>query len=309
MQASLAKRFYQYQKERFPFLAHGVIIGAFTFSAISYSRLSSGFTDFIGWKPFLICLFNTVSFFFLLRVFDEHKDAEDDAQYRSELPVPRGLITLKELRYFAVAFAIVQVAINVIFYPIMLLPWLGVMLYMSIMGKEFFVAEWLKKHQFWYVVSHMFIIPFVDVFASGFDWYVNERPAPVGLLYFFAVSFMNGIVLEVGRKMRAPAQEKNGVLTYSSLLGVQKSSLLWAAVISVTAVLAMIACAYANYNSLAYVVLSIALTISLIVCMSYAQQPTEKMAKAMELTSGIWTIVMYLTMGGVPMLIQLISGS
>lgn len=307
MQASLASRFYQYQKERFPFLAHGILIGAFTFSAISYSRLSSGFTDFIGWKPFLICLFNTVSFFFLLRVFDEHKDAEDDAAYRQELPVPRGLISLRELRYFAFAFAITQIVVDVIFYPKMLLPWFGVMFYMSIMGKEFFVAEWLKKHQFWYVVSHMLIIPFVDVFASGFDWYINEREAPVGLLYFFAVSFMNGIVLEVGRKMRAPSQEKKGVLTYSGLLGVNKSSLLWAAVISVTAVLAMTACAYAHYNFIAYIVLAIALSVSLVICFAYAQSPTEKMAKAMELTSGIWTIVMYLTMGGVPMLLQLFS--
>jgi 4-hydroxybenzoate polyprenyltransferase len=40
--------------------------------------------------------------FFQLRVADEHKDNEDDTKYRPERPVPRGLVTLGELRVVAI---------------------------------------------------------------------------------------------------------------------------------------------------------------------------------------------------------------
>lgn len=305
-QASLLKRFWLYQKERFPFLTHGLLITCFSFSAVSYSRISRDAMGFIEWEKFLICIFNTITIFFLLRVFDEHKDAEDDAKYRSELPVPRGLISLKELRSIGLFVFFLQIGVNALTYPSMLWLFAGVMIYMSLMGKEFFVAEWLKKHQFWYVVSHMFIIPFVDVFASGFDWYLEGVSTPFGLLFFFAVSFMNGIVLEVGRKIRSPENEKEGVLTYSHLLGPQKAIWLWIGVLLATLGFAAAAAYYANHGVIVYVVLSICFALTLWPAMVYLKTKSAKSAKAIELASGLWTMAMYLTLGGIVKLIELI---
>ena len=122
------------------------MIVAFTFSAISYSRLSSGLSTFVDAERFLIAFVNTFAFFFLLRVFDEHKDAEDDARFRKELPVPRGLITLRELRLVAFVVVMAQLVLDSIYFPKMLLPWALVMIWMSLMGKEFFVSGWLKRN-------------------------------------------------------------------------------------------------------------------------------------------------------------------
>lgn len=305
-QESLIKRFWLYQKERFPFLTHGLLITCFSFSAVSYSRISRDAMGFIEWEKFAICIFNTITIFFLLRVFDEHKDAEDDAKYRSELPVPRGLISLKELRTIGLAVFFLQIIVNAITFPSMLWLYAGVMIYMSLMGKEFFVVEWLKKHQFWYVVSHMFIIPFVDVFASGFDWHLEGVSAPFGLLFFFAVSFMNGIVLEVGRKIRAPENEKEGVLTYSHLLGPQKSVWLWIAVLFATLGFAAAAAHYAHHGVVVYVVLIACFLLTLIPAISYLKSKSAKSAKAIEIASGLWTMAMYLTLGGIVKLIELI---
>src|SRR5688572_30634839 len=152
---NLLLRFYLYQKERFPFLTHGILIAVFTFSAISYSRLSSGFDTFIDSGKYALAVFNTITLFFLLRISDEHKDAEDDKAYRKYLPVPRGLISLRELRYFAYLVIMLQLCLQVWLQPMMLIPYAAVMLYMFLMLKEFWVTEWLKKRQFWYVVSHM----------------------------------------------------------------------------------------------------------------------------------------------------------
>ena len=107
----LLQRFYIYQKERFPILGHGLMIFAFTFSAISYSRICRGKEGFIPWQDFLIGIFATVTLFFLVRIFDEFKDKEDDAKYRKYLPVPRGLISLKELRIIGLVVASMQIGV------------------------------------------------------------------------------------------------------------------------------------------------------------------------------------------------------
>ena len=176
------------------------------------------------------------------------------------------------------------------------------------MGKEFFVSDWLKKHQFWYVVSHMFIIPFVDVFASGFDWYLDDRDAPLGLMFFFGVSFMNGIVIEVGRKLKAPVDEREGVVTYSGLKGYQKATTLWIIILTATLTFASAACYYADYSLYNYLILVGFYTVGVFFALRYRQRPEQKPAKMLELISVLWTIVMYLTLGGIPMIIQLIKG-
>ena len=181
--SSLLKRLYIYQKERFPLLGHGILITAFSFSAISYSRISRGESNFVSMKAFLIGIFTTITLFLLVRIFDEFKDAKDDAAYRKNLPVPRGLVKLSELRTIAIIVIVLQIAINAFFFPKMLLLYALVMVYLFFMTKEFFIEEWLRKNQFWYVVSHMFIIPLVDVYASGLDWLLENEAAPKGLLF------------------------------------------------------------------------------------------------------------------------------
>src|SRR5882762_10392211 len=94
-----------YQRERFPVVAHGVLIAAFSSSAVSYSALLRG-----AWPrmasigvAFVTCFL----FFLQLRIADEFKDFEEDSRWRPYRPVPRGLIKLRELGVvFAMAAAI-----------------------------------------------------------------------------------------------------------------------------------------------------------------------------------------------------------
>lgn len=55
--ASVWKRFYIYQKERFPLLGHGLLVATFSFSAIAYSRICRGQTGFVNWNTYLIGIF------------------------------------------------------------------------------------------------------------------------------------------------------------------------------------------------------------------------------------------------------------
>ncbi len=301
MNTSIFQRFYIYQKERFPILGHGLLVAAFSFSAIAYSRICRGVTGFVDWKIYGVGIFTTITLFMLVRIFDEHKDAEDDALYRKELPVPRGLVSLKELRNIGIGIVVLQILVNLYFFPKMLWIYMLIIAYLSLMGKEFFIAEWLKKHQFWYVTSHMLIIPLVDIYASGLDWLLEGAAAPKGLLFFFAVSYMNGIVLEIGRKIRTPEQEAEGVLTYSALFGAKKATYLWVVVLFVTLVCSIAAAHYAGYGATAFYVLIAFFVLCVAIAFYFLKNATSKSAKAIELASAVWTIAMYLTLGAVPM--------
>ena len=104
-------RWWTYQRERFPILAHGALIAAFSSSAVSFSLL---LRDGSGWPTAaaMAVAFVTCFLFFLqLRIADEFKDHEDDCKYRPYRPVPRGLVSLRELGIVGLAAAAVQFAL------------------------------------------------------------------------------------------------------------------------------------------------------------------------------------------------------
>lgn len=304
--APFLKRFYTYQNERFPILMHGILISIFTFSAISYSRICRGVAGFIAWETYLIGIFATVSLFFLVRIFDEFKDKEDDAKYRTYLPVPRGLISLSELKYVGIALGIIQLSVLSFFQPRMLWLYLMVIAYLCLMGVEFFVPEWLKARQILYITSHMFIIPLVDVYATGLDWLLADADPSIGLAFFFAVSYMNGLVLEFGRKIRAPHKEEEGVVSYTGLYGTKGGILVWISVLFVTLLLSLAAAYFAGYGWLGYGILIGLFILCATPGFLFLKASTEKLSKFVEYASALWTAGMYLSLGGIPMLNQLV---
>ena len=292
-------RFLIYQKERFPFLLHGPLILMFTFSAIAYSRICRGQEGFINMSDFVVGFITTLCLFFLLRILDEFKDQDIDEKYRKELPVPRGLISLTELKWVGVAVMAIQITVILLGHPSMFLFYLIVIAYLVLMTFEFFVHEWLNDHIWVYVGSHMIIIPLVDIYASGLDWYVDGDQPHIGLLLFFGVSYFNGIVLEIGRKLKAPEDEKEGVLTYSGMLGFAKGIYLWMGILLITATIASAACYYADLSVLSYYILAVFFGICIYFAFRYKNLPNQKNSKLVEIMSGVWTLLMYGTLGGI----------
>jgi len=304
--SSYLARFYQYQKERFPVLMNLIAVTVFTFSAVSYSRIARGAEGFIEWKHYIIGCFATFTLFLLVRIFDEFKDRKEDAEFRTYLPVPRGLVKLSELRNIGIVIGILQIASIAFFQPSMTGLYLLVIGYLILMGFEFFVPAFLKKRQILYITSHMLIIPLLDVYSSGLDWAMHDASPHYGLLFFFAVSFMNGLVVEFGRKMKAPADEEEGVTSYSGMWGVKKAVVYWVLSIIVTLLLATAAASIAGYGLTLFIILISLAILCAIPGFIFLKNPQKKTAKLMELSSGIWTIGMYLSLGGVPMILELI---
>ncbi len=304
---SLLRRLNIYQKERFPVLAHGLLITAFTFSAIAYSRICRGIGSFISTKDFLIGIFASFTLFLLVRIFDEFKDQEDDAKYRKYLPVPRGLVSLKELASLGWIIAIIQIAVIGFFQTKMLFLYALVLVYLLLMSKEFFIPEWLKKHQIAYILSHMMIIPLIDLYSSGLDWLLAGDVLHKGVFWFMAVSFVNGIVLEFGRKIKTPSSEEEGVVSYTKLYGTKRAVAIWISLLATTTGLAIGAANYASYGQTAIGILISFFTICSVPAILFLLKPTVKKAKWIEYASGAWTILMYLSLGAIPMIKTLMA--
>lgn len=239
MDATLLRRLRTYQSERFPLVAYVPLMGIATFAAVAFSWGSRSAADAttgasaaaFPWSVWLAGLYTVLVFFFFLRVLDEHKDAPDDARYRPELPVPRGLVTLRELRGVALLALAAAIALNALIEPSLLVLMAVVLAWAGFMGREFFVRDWLRAHPGWYLLSHMVVMPLIFLYATALDWTVAGADPPAGITAFLALAFCNGLVIEVGRKIRPPDDEREGVDTYSATWGVAVATGLWVAAV------------------------------------------------------------------------------
>jgi 4-hydroxybenzoate polyprenyltransferase len=293
-------RWYIYQKERFPLAAHAPLIAAFSSSAVCYSALLRG-SQSPEAISFVVAFLVSLGSFLLLRIADEFKDAEEDARYRPYRPVPRGLVTLKELRTIGIVVGALQLGlaslVGVKLIGLLVVTWI----YFALMSHEFFAREWLKARPVTYLFSHMLIMPLIDWFATGCDWVRSGEGMPAGLFWFLAASFCNGIVIEIGRKIRAPEQEETGVQTYTVLWGRAGAVAAWSAAQAATFLCAYIAADRIDFAITFAGVVGSMWIISVVVAIAFVRRQTARLAKSIEALSGVWTLALYLTLGVLPL--------
>ncbi len=304
----LGARLWAYQAERFPLVKHGVLIAAFGASATCLSALLRGGAPSV--LAIVVAVLVLFGFFFQLRVADEHKDNEDDTKFRPERPVPRGLVTLAELRVVAIGVGVTQVALTVALDWRLLGPLLLVWAWMAVMTKEFFVPAWLKKRPIIYMVSHMAIMPLIDLYATACDW----LPAGVALHEnfgltlgaFLLLSLVNGSVIEIARKSWAPEMERDGVETYSRLWGAQRAGIVVMALLLAGLALS----AFINVRSDAGVVVLVGLMLVTMfaawTAIDYAGAPAARQVKQMETGTAVFVLGNYLLLGVIPLLMSLL---
>jgi len=299
-------RWIVYQRERFPLAAHGPLVAAFSVSAVCYSVLVRGSRGWPSPAALVVAFLTSLLFFLQLRIADEFKDFEDDARYRPYRAVPRGLVSLGELARVGIAAAAVQLALALAFDPSLIWLLCGAWTYLALMSREFFAARWLKRHPVIYMTSHMVILPLVDLYATACDWWVaGLRRPPAGLYWFLVVSYLNGIVIEIGRKTRAPADEEHGVETYSALWGTHGAAAVWLMAVLATALAAWQAAR--QIGTQVHMAVLLALLVAL--CAGAALRLVRRQAPgdgaSIERMSGVWTLLMYLGLGAAPLAVRL----
>ena len=298
-------RWWIYFQERFPLFAHGPLILAFSLSAVCFSSLLRGSERWPAWPVIAVALLSSLLSFLHLRLADEFKDLDEDTRYRPYRPVPRGLVTLRELGALWVATGLIQLALAV-FLNFRLVPLLAVTwLYLGLMSREFFCRAWLKSHPFTYMWTHMFILPLVDFYATSCDWLSTSGRPPAGLYWFVLVSFLNGFLIEIGRKIRAPDDEEAGVGTYSVLWGRRGAVRGWLFAMALTGGAAVVAAGKIGFILPVAVVLGIFLAVSAFIGSRFVGNP--RTGKSFELLSGLWTLCLYLLLGVIPLVWKVLA--
>lgn len=301
----MANRWWVYQRERFPLLAHTPIIAAFSLSAVSYSALIRGAHHVPGWKSCVAAFASSFLFFLQLRLADEFKDFEEDSRYRPYRPVPRGLIKLSELGWVWAGCIALQLALALWLAPRLIVLLALTWTYLLLMSKEFFARRWLKSRPIVYMVTHMAIMPLVDLYTTSCDWVpAGLSHPPRGLLWFLLVSYFNGMVVEIGRKIRSPQDEEEGVETYSFLWGRRNAVLAWLGMVVCTAGFAYVAAQGIDFARPILILLLGLFFAAVVVGVFVLQGVVSKRGKYVEAMAGVWSLLMYLSLGFVPLVVR-----
>ncbi len=294
-----------YQRERFPLARTVPLLAVFSSASINLSALLAE-RPLPGIVSYLLAFVIALCLFFQMRIADEFKDAAIDRRYRAERPVPRGLISLGELALLGAVSALLTLAA----------AWHGAVLallaivwcWLVAMSAEFGAPAWLKARPVVYLVSHMAIMPLIDLLLTGIEWYPHGAAAS-GLLIFLALSYANGVVLEIGRKIRAPDDEREGVETWSGLWGAERAIRIWLGSVGVALILLLVL-AGIMAGRLDSPVAGLAMAIvgcgaALLVRRRAAQfvaSPSDDTATAIDTAAGYWVFTCYLLAGWLPAL-------
>lgn len=296
---SLAKRLWIYQSERIPLFKTSILLAVFSSASINVSAMLAG-RAYPSWAAYFTAFSVALIIFMQLRACDEFKDGPDDYKFRPERPIPRGLVSLKTILGIGFGLIPVGLIVSVLYHPPLVILLILVWLWLGLMTTEFFVPKWLKSKPVLYMISHMAIMPLLDLFVTGAEWLpASGSPAPA-LILFLGLSFVNGCVLEIGRKIWAPQSEREGVETYSALWGVGRSITIWLA----TLIAAYILLCGVGLATGHFAVTAIPCALMLAACiyagLSMRDGPTLKRQKWMDTISGLWVFVCYVAAGFAP---------
>ena len=329
------KNFKIYLNERFPLGKNSFFVLIFTLSGYIYTGLlynSKIITPILSkevnrgpllwdkeidkvpiiWYKLLPLFIIIFMFFFQLRITDEFKDYEEDLKYRPYRPVQRGIISLKALGKIGLATVIVQIILAHVINPKLIYFMLLVWIYMFLMTKEFFIKNWLTERILIYALSHVVIMIFITlVIVKGTGYILQdhfletlylllekyEKNIFIGLIPLFALNYLNGIVLEIGRKTRKANEEEHGVQTYSKLWGRKKAVFILCILYAIEYILVLLGLSnmYKEFFLTGTLILTITLVISIYFMIKFLKK--DLTGKIPENISGIWILISSMNMG------------
>ncbi|NIR31228.1 MAG: hypothetical protein GWN84_18340 [Gammaproteobacteria bacterium] len=299
----MASRWWIYQRERFPVLTYAALAGVLAYSATSFSVLARGASTAPGAALALPAALGVFLFFVLMRVADELKDYADDLRYRAYRPVPRGLVKRTELACIGALAAIGQLVTALVFdpriMPILALAWT----YLGLMTAEFFVPRWLKARPFAYLVSHMPMVGFITLYASAHDWLPRQGTPPAGLGWLLMASVFLGVLLEIARKIRAPADEERGVDTYTAVWGRPQAVIAWGAALVLAGASGCAAAGHIGFASGFASGLAVLGIPAVLVAYRFLRRPVRAAARGFEALSGVATLAAYAALGPLTLLL------
>ena len=274
------KKWYTYQKERFPIATYGLYIFSIVFGTFCFATESKNWIMLI--PMFVVALLQ----FLMVRIVDEFKDFEEDSKYRPYRPVPRGLVSLKELGILGGICAVIQIGLTAILNLKGLIYLSLVWIFFAIMSKSFFIKKLVDKHILLEVTLDEFLMPLLVLYLSTFVTTISVKLIP-----FLILSYLGSWIVEIARKVRCKEDEENGVKTYTAVFGIPKATTI---VVVLEALIMMM-----QYYILGtrYIIPILALYVLInIPNLLFIIKENKKLAKMVGLLANMYLILVYISM-------------
>lgn len=303
------KKWYTYQKERFPVLIYSTYILAIVVATFCYANyiakvkygivMSNEYTEKLIINYYKIIPMFIIGFlqFLMVRIVDEFKDYEEDCKYRPYRPVPRGLVTLKELKILLIICIILQVVITCFTNILSIIPLIGVWMFFAIMSKGFFIKKFLDKHILVEVFFDEMLMPVFVIFLTSllpFTIPIYSMNSYLLLSEIWPLLFMSYVIswiVEIARKVRCKEDEEEGVKTYTAVFGIPKAMII---LFVLETLLMLITTLILKENTLMFSIIMYA--IANIPNVLFLVKQNKIFAKMTELTANLYVMICYFSL-------------
>ena len=94
------------------------------------------------------------------------------------------------------------------------------------MAKEFFCGEWLEKRMVLYAITHQLVTPISMLWICSVS--ISPSYPPLDIWGFLLTALFCTFSYEIGRKIRAPKDEEEGVDSYTKSIGLRMAPIVTA---------------------------------------------------------------------------------
>jgi 4-hydroxybenzoate polyprenyltransferase len=188
-------------------------------------KFQIGISEFVG-------AFTVFGFLLFLRIADDFKDFKTDSRLFPERALPSGRVKKLDLAVLLTIDLVLMLTLNLLFMN-NLYFFLLLMGYGALMSVWFFSRAKIQPNLPLALVTHNPIQLIINIYVISYTCIKYGIPmiSYANFLILFSLYF-DGLVWEIGRKIRAPEDETDYV-TYSKLFGVRKPMLFIAAIMFV----------------------------------------------------------------------------
>lgn len=212
-------KWWQFTKERFEPASHLTMIIVFLAAHILVAKALLPLK--IEGFDYLILFIGVTAFYFKLRLYDEVKDYDLDVIINKHRPLPRGLLTLKNMYRGMLVCIIIELICFSTQGLVSAMSAVIAITYSLIMYKEFFIAEKIRPYLTTYALVHTIVTTILSFAIFSFlthENFFNLLISPP-FLSFALANWLLFNIFEFGRKTFASSEERENVDTYSSLFG------------------------------------------------------------------------------------------
>ncbi|MCP4131576.1 MAG: hypothetical protein GY754_11410 [bacterium] len=288
------KKYFEYTKERFPIPGVMLYAGTLFYASYMFGNLFSGTSPFsvsqslIGFAVIFLALLH-------LRVFDEHKDYEDDKVAHPERLLSKGIITLADLRKLLFVVLLIEVNLSIYAGKAQAILWVLILAWSLLMFVEFFVPNFLNRHMGLYLLTHQLIVPIIVLYGLSFRYNILQVESyDIKTIILFALGIMCAtITYEIGRKTWSEEQEHELADSYTKVWGIATTVAI-NQVIALTgaAILCYIYCSF-DANIIYSIVLGALFLIFLASGILFVKKPVKKNSKIVEAAGTLFLIGLF----------------